>query len=313
MRNPTWALGACLLIVTVLAAGLRGAGSDVADAVMHRDHAALQALLKTKADVNAPQRDGATALHWAVYHDDLEAAEALLRAGAKPNVVNRAGMSPLAMAAFYGSAPLIDRLVKAGADAKAVGPNGETMLMYAARNGRPQAVKLLVEAGADVNAKERLRGTTALMWAVEQRHPEAVEVLLASGADYAAKSGAAGLPRNYMAQRVNTRAVEEAQKRHVRAKAAGRTYEEQLEWEYENGVDLGASRNAFTPDRARGVVPAHAPAAPAMRRQPLRRVPARGAGDLQPRRRLPLPRHPTTTARSSWLASSGAAVVASRR
>jgi len=252
MRNPTWALGACLLIVTVLAAGLRGAGSDVADAVMHRDHAALQALLKTKADVNAPQRDGATALHWAVYHDDLEAAEALLRAGAKPNVVNRAGMSPLAMAAFYGSAPLIDRLVKAGADAKAVGPNGETMLMYAARNGRPQAVKLLVEAGADVNAKERLRGTTALMWAVEQRHPEAVEVLLASGADYAAKSGAAGLPRNYMAQRVNTRAVEEAQKRHVRAKAAGRTYEEQLEWEYENGVDLGASRNAFTPDRARG-------------------------------------------------------------
>jgi ankyrin repeat protein len=273
MRNTTRAVGACLLIVTVFAAGLRGAGSDVADAVMNRDHAALKALLQKKADVNAPQRDGATALHWAVFNDDAEAADLLLRAGAKPNVVNRTGISPLAMAALYGSTPLIDRFLKAGADAKAVGPNGETMLMYAARNGRPQAVKLLVEAGADVNAKERLRGTTALMWAVEQRHSEAVGVLLASGADYAAKSGGAGLPRNYLAPRVNTRAVEEAQKRRVRAQQAGHTYEQQLEWEYENGIDLGASRNAFTPNRARGTGAggAQPPAAPAA-------IPAAGRG-----------------------------------
>jgi ankyrin repeat protein len=260
MRNSTRALGACLVLVTIFTVALRGAGSDVADAVMNRDHAALQALLKKKADVNAPQRDGATALHWAVYHDDAEAADLLLRAGATPNVVNRTGMSPLAMAALYGSAPLIDRLLKAGADAKSAGPNGETMLMYAARNGRPQAVKLLVEAGADVNAKERLRGTTALMWAVEQRHSEAVGVLLAAGADHAAKSAGAGLPRNYLAPRVNTRAVEEAQKRRVRAQQAGRTYEAQLEFEYENGMDLGASRNAFTPNRARGAQPPAAPA-----------------------------------------------------
>jgi ankyrin repeat protein len=249
------ALGACLLIVIVCTAALRGAGSDVVDAVMNRDHAALQALINKKADVNAPQRDGATALHWAVYNDDATAADLLLRAGAKPNVANRTGMTPLAMAALYGSAPLVDKLLKAGADAKALGPNGETMLMYAARNGRPAAVKLLVEAGVDVNAKERLRGTTALMWAVEQRHPEAVAVLLESGADHAAKSSGAGLPRNYLAPRVNTRAVEEAQKRRVRAQQAGRTYEEQLEFEYENGMDLGASRNAFTPNRARGAQP----------------------------------------------------------
>jgi len=262
---------------------------------MNRDHAALQALLKKKADVNAPQRDGATALHWAVYHDDAEAADLLLRAGAKPNVANRAGMTPLAMAAYYGNPPLIDRLLKAGADAKALGPNGETMLMYAARNGRPEAVKLFVEAGADVNAKERLRGTTALMWAVEQRHAEAVGVLLTAGADYAAKSAGAGLPRNYLAPRVNTRAVEEAQKRRVRAQQAGRTYEQQLEWEYENGIDLGASRNAFTPNRARGAQPPAAPAggarggaAPAAPATPPSAAPAaapaagRGAGAAAP-------------------------------
>ena len=40
MRNTSRVLGACLLIVTVCAAGLHGAGSDVADAVMNRDTAA---------------------------------------------------------------------------------------------------------------------------------------------------------------------------------------------------------------------------------------------------------------------------------
>ena len=79
--------------------------------------------------------------------------------------------------------------------------------MFAARNGNPQAIKVLLEAGADVNARETLRGTTALMWAVEQKHPEAVKALLAAGADLSAKSGGAGLPRNYMANRVNLRAV----------------------------------------------------------------------------------------------------------
>ena len=113
-------------------------------------------------------------------------------------------------------------------------------------------MRLLIEAGGDVNARERSRGTTALMWAVAQKNSSAVEILLAAGADHSAKSGGAGLPRNYLAQRVNIRAVEEAQRRHQRAVAAGRTYEQQLEWEYENNVDLGGARNAFTPNRARG-------------------------------------------------------------
>jgi ankyrin repeat protein len=253
------------LAVSVQVVG--GASADVADAIQRGDLAAARVLLQKGADVNAAQVDGATALHWAVYQDDVTAVDLLLAAGAKVNAVNRVGATPLSMAALFGNPDVVDRLLKGGADAKALGPNGETMVMFAARNGRPEVIRLLIEAGADVNAKEPLRGTTALMWAVEQRNAAAVDALLAAGADPAARSGPAGLPRNYIAPRVNTRAVEEAQRRRERAAAAGRTYEEQLEWEFENNIDLGAPRNAFVPDRSRSTdsaaAAAPAPAAPA--------------------------------------------------
>ena len=260
------------LIVLCVTVAVRAAASDVADAVMRGDLAAARALIQKGADVNGAQGDGATALHWAVYRDSVDAVDILMRAGAKSSA-NREGMTPLAMAALYGNPQIVDRLLKGGADAKALGPNGETMVMFAARNGNPDVIRLLVEAGANVNAREPVRGTTALMWAVEQRHPEAVAALLKAGADPAARSAGAGLPRNYVAPRVNTRAVEEAQRRRERAKAAGRTYEQQLEFEFESGQDLGGPRNAFTGNRAGGAgqagqAQADAPQQPAAPAQP---------------------------------------------
>ena len=280
--------GAVTLLFSLSAVVGAAAKSDVADAVMKGDTAALRTLLQTKADVNAPQIDGATALHWAVYRDDLTAADLLIAAGANVAAANREGFTPLALGSLYGSAPMIERLLKAGADAKRRLANGETMLMLAARNGNPQAIKLLAAAGADINAKENLRGTTALMWAAEQRHPAAVKMLLEVGADFSAKSGPAGLPRNYMAPRVNTTAVKEAQRRYADAIAAGRTYEQQLEWEVAHGAkinigfrgvlnnrrtDLQGAPAAGQPDAA-APSPGGAPGAPASTAAPAQAPPA---------------------------------------
>src|SRR6476620_2833879 len=76
--------------------------SDIADAVMKGDKAALRALVQQRANVNAPQADGATALHWAVYREDLEAVDVLIRAGANARAVNREGASVLSLACING-------------------------------------------------------------------------------------------------------------------------------------------------------------------------------------------------------------------
>jgi ankyrin repeat protein len=229
-----------LVVGAVVLAGaisIRGAGtSEVADAAMKGDRAAVRTLLQQKADVNAAQIDGATALHWAVYRDDPDTIDLLIRAGAKADAANREGVTPIAMACLYGNVSIINKLLKAGADAKQHGPNGQTLLMLAARNGEPEAINLLIAAGAEVNARETARGTTALMWAAEQKHPAAVKALLVGGADASLRSAGAGLPRNYMAGRVNVAGVQAAVRRRAAAAAAGRTYEEQLAFE---GVTSG--------------------------------------------------------------------------
>src|SRR5215472_4019919 len=171
--------------IALHAAAFAATNSPVADAAMKGDKTAVQALLEQKADVNAAQPDGATAIQWAAYRNDLELADLLIHARADVKLANRDGATPLWLAAENGSAAMIEKLIEAGAD-----PNerragtGDTPMMMAARNGNISALNVLLDHKANPNLKENLRGTTALMWAAEQIHPEAVKVLLAHGADF---------------------------------------------------------------------------------------------------------------------------------
>jgi len=186
MRHIT-GLAASLILFGATAA--TAATSELADAAMRGDRAAVRAALARKTDVNAPQVDGTTALHWAAERDDVELAELLLTAGARVNARTREGVTPLRLAAINGSAQMLARLIKSGADANApLTPAGDTALMLAARTGKTDAIRLLLEAGAGVNAKESWGGTTALMWAVAEGHAEAAKLLIAAGADVNARS-----------------------------------------------------------------------------------------------------------------------------
>ena len=180
-RLITW----LVVLIGALPAIALAAGSEAADAAQRKDLTALRALLSKRVNVNAPQPDGTTALHWATHWNDAEAVKVLLGAGASPAVTNRFGASPLSEAALSGNADVLKLLLDAGADAKSVATaDGETVLMRAARSGSVEAVRLLLDRGADVNARERYKGQTALMWAAVERHAPVVKLLLERGADW---------------------------------------------------------------------------------------------------------------------------------
>ena len=164
------------------------ASLPLVDAVKQKDAAAVRALLQKRVDVNAPEGDGATALHWAAYADEAELVTLLLAAGAKADVANDLQITPLHLAASNGNATIITALLQKGANPHATSETGVTPLMEAARSGSVDAVRALVSRGANVNAKETNRDQTALMWATSRGHAAVVKLLLQHGADVHARS-----------------------------------------------------------------------------------------------------------------------------
>ena len=178
----------CATALTLSASAAGGAGVSLIDAVKTGSTQAVGALLKQKADVNAAEADGTTALHWAAHSNNLELTRILLRAGANANAVNRYGVAPLRLAVEAGNATVVEALLKAGANANTTLPDGESILMTAARTGDPLTVKQLLVAGAKVNAAVATQGQTPLMYAARENHAAAVKVLVEGGADVNAKS-----------------------------------------------------------------------------------------------------------------------------
>ena len=173
------------LLLIACASAWAGAEGDskLADAVKDGDRAAAIALLQNHADVNVPEPDGTTALHWAARQDDSEMVDRLIKAGANVKAANRYGVTPLYLACVNGSAAVIAKLLDAGADPNGATTEGETPLMTVARTGNVDAAKVLLGAGADVNSKEQWRQQTPLMWAAAESHPEMAQELIAHGAD----------------------------------------------------------------------------------------------------------------------------------
>jgi ankyrin repeat protein len=175
----------CIVSLTSVAAAedLR-----LVEAARRQDTGAVRSLLAQRVDVNEPQGDGATPLHWAAFWGDLDTAGMLIRSGADANVTNDLGVTPLALACGNGDASMVEVLLSAGADPNATAPSRPPALMLCARTGDVQAVKQLLAHGADVDASEPSRSQTALMWAVAQRHAEVVRELTAHGADVHART-----------------------------------------------------------------------------------------------------------------------------
>src|SRR4029077_1598419 len=107
-RFPRTAFLAAFALVTALEAAETQV--SLVEAVKQGNHEAVRTLLARGTDVNRPEPDGTTALHWAVRASDRQAVTLLLRAGAKASLANRYGVKPLTLAAINGDAGIIEQL-----------------------------------------------------------------------------------------------------------------------------------------------------------------------------------------------------------
>ena len=198
------------IIVALLAVGPLGVAPvsgavdlPLIDAVKAADPARVERLVAEGVDVDQPQGDGATALHWAAHRDLPDVAELLIGAGADVDAADDHGMTPLALACLNASVAMVDLLIEAGADPNVARTSGVTPLMTAARVGDVGVVRRLLRAGADPTAAESTRGQTALMWAVAEDHPQVAEVLLETGGGATTRSTNGFTPLQFAAQRGN--------------------------------------------------------------------------------------------------------------
>ncbi len=152
-------------------------GTEIADAVEHKEFAKVRQLIDAKAAVNAKQNDGMTALHWAAFHNRESTVKHLLSAGAGVNQPNDYGVRPLTIACLNGSEPIISLLLEYGADPNSSRDGSESAVHTASRTGSVGAVTALIKAGAKPNPKDH-RGQTALMWAAAEGNTEVVQLLL---------------------------------------------------------------------------------------------------------------------------------------
>ncbi|KPJ16263.1 Palmitoyltransferase ZDHHC17 [Papilio machaon] len=123
-----------------------------------------------------------TPLHWATRQGHLEATVLLVRAGADPTLRDAEGCACLHLAAQFGHTAVVAYLVARGVDPDAPDAGGMTPLMWAAwKVSAVDPTRLLLTLGASTSPVDRSHGNTALHWAILARNTTAISTLVLYG------------------------------------------------------------------------------------------------------------------------------------
>jgi ankyrin repeat protein len=131
-----------------------------------------------KAQVEAPDQQGKTALMRAIEAGNTFEVRRLIDQGANVNARTESGVTPLMNAAGIGNKEIVQILMEKGADVNARTPGNYTVLMQAALVGQTEITKVLLDAGADPTVKDT-SGRTAADYAADKQHQDIVDLLKA--------------------------------------------------------------------------------------------------------------------------------------
>jgi hypothetical protein len=154
--------------------------------------AQVEAAINQKANVNARNAQGETALHLVAAiqpdskneHDIAHAAKALIINGANIDPTDHNGWTPLMdasyHAAYHGHTTIVGLLLAEGAKINAISKDGTTALMLAAER-KPDILKVLLDKKASVDIRDKY-DHTALTIAEWANNPTSIGYLKAAGA-----------------------------------------------------------------------------------------------------------------------------------
>jgi len=137
-------------------------------------------LIASKADLNAKDNKGHTALMRAAMYGHADAVKLLIAAGANLQVKDGFGDTAFCYAAKAGYLDVVKLLLPTA-------PDPYRGLKRAATYGHSDIVQFLIDAGAEVNAEPGRE--SPLSEAITWRHPEVVKLLIAAKADVNARFG----------------------------------------------------------------------------------------------------------------------------
>ena len=144
----------------------------------------INILLNAGADPNISRANCSTCLHDAVAKGcSNEVLQALINQGVDVNATNISNETALMTACWMGNIDAINVLLNAGADPNIACANGLRCLHGAVTKGSNiEILQTIINQGADINTRS-MNNETALMIACKTRNEDAIHVLLNAGAD----------------------------------------------------------------------------------------------------------------------------------
>jgi palmitoyltransferase ZDHHC13/17 len=140
-------------------------GFDVVKATQFGAIARVKELVENGWDVNKPDQETVTLLHWAAINNRKEIIKYLLEKGACVDAIGgELNASPLHWATRQGHLSAIVLLLSAGADPSLRDAEGCSCIHLASQFGHTALVAYFVACGVNVNMPDR-GGMTGLMWA----------------------------------------------------------------------------------------------------------------------------------------------------